>query len=145
MVQKQKSRDRNKTDGLRGSLSDEPSERITGDSTASKLYQAVMSEGNATDGAISGVVTSIFGLVAAGILPFTILPMLVGFSLGGLALSRVVENDIYSVMGGTAVSAFLTFLLFVNIPILGLGLISTAIFTVLATGGTVATYEYAKD
>lgn len=143
MVQKQRER---QSDSKMEKLADGVSETIDADSrgggTLSRLYRAVTKEGVAEEGAIAGVLTSFAGLVVAGILPFTIIPMLVGFTIGGGILGKLMPDSVHSVIGGVAVSSFLTFLLFVNIPILGLGLISTVLFTIVATGATVGAYEY---
>jgi hypothetical protein len=147
MVQKQSQKDRETNvediaEGLSNKIKNEKSSR---NGTLSKLYSSVAQEGSTEKGAVSGLLTSFIGLVVAGVLPFTIIPMLLGFSLGGAVLGKLMPNSTHSVLGGVAVSSFLTFFLFVNIPILGLGLISTLIFTVVATGASVAAYEYSSN
>lgn len=145
MVQKQRER---QSDSKVEKFADGVSETIDSsgskNGTLAKLYKSVSKEGDATEGAIAGVLTSFAGLMAAGLLPLTILPMLMGFTLGGAVLGKVMPDKVHSVLGGVAVSSFLTFFLFVNIPILGLGLISTVLFTVVATGATVGAYEYSN-
>lgn len=147
MVQKQRQKDSTKFEDIAEGVS----ETVTSDSkssrggTLSRLYSAITKEGSAGTGALAGFSTAMLGLIVAGILPTTILPLLAGFALGGAVLGKVIPDDVYSVMGGVGVASFLTFFLFVNIPILGLGLISTIIFTVLATGATTATHQYFSD
>jgi len=143
MVQKQRERQSDSkmeklADGVSGTIDTDGSRN----GTLSRLYHAVTKEGDTKEGAIAGVLTSFAGLIVAGILPFTIIPMLVGFTLGGGILGQVMPDSVHSVLGGVAVSSFLTFLFFVNVPILGLGLISTVLFTIVATGATVGAYEY---
>ena len=145
MVQKQREK---QTDSKMQKLTDGVSKTIdtngSRNSTLSRLYRAVTKEGDKENGAIAGILTALAGLVVAGILPFTIIPMLVGFTLGGGILGKVMPDSVHSVLGGVAVSSFLTFLFFVNIPILGLGLISTVMFTIVATGATVGAYKYTE-
>lgn len=141
MTQKRKTRDRTTsitdvTDEISSSTG------LSDRSMTGRLIRAIKKEGSVGGGATSGLVTSVLGLVVAGVLPFTILPMLAGFVLGGAVLGKLMPNDVFSVMGGVGIASFMTFLLFVNIPILGLGLISTVLFTLVATGGSVAAYEY---
>ena len=146
MVQKQRQKGSDSSvDELKDGLSDKLSGSSTAsDGTLSRLYNAISKEGNTKDGAVAGTVTGILGLVVSGIVPFTILPMLLGFAIGGSILGGLSDINVHSLIGGVAVSSFLTFFLFVNIPILGLGLISTVLFTIVATGATVATYEKSK-
>lgn len=150
MVQKQKDKQDSKvsdvTDGLRNGLGTDSSKTLAKNkSMPVRLKDAIFKEGNVQNGVISGSVTSIAGLIFAGLIPTTVLPLLVGFAVGGAALGKVLPNDVFSVMGGTAVAGFFVFLLSVNVPVLGLGLITTLLLTILGTGVATAAHQYASD
>jgi hypothetical protein len=146
MVQKQRKKDTERkmediADGLSNKIGNQKSSR---NGKLGQLYSAVTKEGSTEKGAIAGLLTAFIGLLSSGLLPFTILPMLFGFIVGGFLLGNIMPDSVHSVLGGITVSSFLTFFFFVNIPIFGLGLISTVIFTLVATGASVATYEYSS-
>lgn len=145
MVQKQRDRQTDsKMEKLTDSVSDTVGTNGGRGGTMSRLYNAVTEEGDKKEGAVAGISTAFAGLMLAGIIPTSIIPMLVGFTIGGGVLGKVMPNNVHSVLGGVAVSSFLTFLLAVNIPIFGLGLISTVLFSIVATGATVGAYEYSN-
>lgn len=146
MVQKQREKDSKGIDDIRETVSDTvKGSKSSSSGTLGQLYNTVKQEGNAKSAALSGGNVALLGLFAAGVLPTTILPMFLGIALGGAFLGKMIPKDVYSVIGGVAVSSFLTFLLFVNIPIIGLGLISTIIFTLVSTGAATAAHQYVSD
>lgn len=141
MVQKKRQRQRNdtSTDLVDKVGSSSSTRTVSQGSLPKRLYSAVVKEGNPEDGAKAGLAISLAGLVVAGLTPAIFgIPALLGMIGGGAALGKAMPGKTFSVIGGATVATFVTFLLFVGTP---LGIIGTLLFTILATGGSVAAYE----
>lgn len=145
MVQKQRERDSTSVEDIREGVSEKVSGSKSSGGTLSSLYDVITEEGSTKSGALAGSTAAILGLIMSGILPTTVVPMLLGIVLGGAAFGKVLPSDVYSVMGGIGVASFLSFLLFVNVPIIGLGIITTVLFTLISTGLATAAHQYVSD
>lgn len=146
MVQKQKDKEDSKisdiTKGISENVTSSSKTRSVNKSLPMRLKDAIFKEGSVENGVVSGAVTALAGLIIAGIIPTTVLPLLVGFTAGGAVLGKLLPDDVFSVMGGSAVSTFLIIFFSVNVPIFGLGLITTLFLTLISTGAVTAAHQY---
>ena len=145
MVQKQKDRDKSLSDSVSDKISTgKTSSYSKSSSTSSRLKNALMNESSAEGSAIAGVTTGMIGLIVAGILPTTIIPMIVGFAIGGGVLSKLIPDDVFSVMTGVGITSFVLLFLTVSLPF-GLGFVVAPLLALVSTGLAVATYEKFSD
>lgn len=145
MVQKQKDRDKSLSESVSDKISSSSTSSYSrSSSTSSRLVNALMNESSAKGSAISGFTAGLIGLIVAGILPTTIIPMIAGFALGGGILSKIIPDDVFSVMTGVGITSFILLFLTVSLPF-GLGFIVAPLLALLGTGVAVATYEKFSD
>lgn len=146
MVQKQKDKDKSVTDSISDTVSGSTSVS-TGSRSSSmsgRLLDAIRSESSTVGILRSGTVTLLAGAILSGILPTFIIPLMIGYTIGGALLGKLGSDSVFSLMAGASITSFLVLWLTISLPF-GLGLFAALGLGVLTTGATTAAHEYVSD
>lgn len=144
MVQKQKDKDKTMTDSISDSVSSSVKTGSRSSSLSGRLVDAIRSESSTVGILRSGAVTLLVGAILAGMLPTTVIPLMIGYTIGGAILGKLVPDDVFSVMAGVSITSFLVLWLTISLPF-GLGLLAAAGLSLLTTGATTAAHQYMSD
>jgi hypothetical protein len=146
MVQKQKDRNKSVTDSISDTMSGSNS-ASTGSRSSSmsgRLLDAIRSESSTVGILRSGAVTLLAGGILSGILPTFIIPLVIGYAIGGAVLGKIGSDNVFSLIAGVSITSFLVLWLTISLPF-GLGIFAALGLSVLTTGATTAAHQYVSD